>query len=121
MGGGNPSTSTNPMTNLTSSGVGVPFGWNISSGFGAIPSQSRGSSMLEGFIFPWVSTLFPGGPSLRGNFSSWGGFPFVNTSGPGDFFLKTNFGKKNSCRVYIYPWGYVWFWEKSLSYKSHHS
>jgi hypothetical protein len=39
MGGGNPSTSTNPMSNPTSLGAGVPFGWNISSGFGVVPSQ----------------------------------------------------------------------------------
>jgi hypothetical protein len=62
------------------------------SGFGVVPSQTGGSSTSGGFNFPWVSTPFPRGTSLGGNFSSWGGFPFVSTSGPGGFFPRTNFG-----------------------------
>jgi len=38
MGGGIPSTSTIPMSGLVLSGVVLPFGWNISSGFGVVPS-----------------------------------------------------------------------------------
>jgi hypothetical protein len=45
MGGGNPSTFANPMSSPRSSGVGIPFGWNISSGFGVVPSQGGGSCM----------------------------------------------------------------------------
>jgi hypothetical protein len=39
MGGGVPSTSTILMRDPTSSGVVLPFGWNIPSGFRAFPSQ----------------------------------------------------------------------------------
>jgi hypothetical protein len=92
MGGGIHSTSTNPMRNSTSSSVSVPFGWNISSGFGVVPSYNGGSGMLEGFKFPWINTPFPGGTSLGGKFSPWDGFTFVNTFGPGGFFPETNFG-----------------------------
>jgi len=61
MGGGIPSTSTIPMSGPTSSGVGLPFGWNIPSGFGTDPSQYGGRNMLGGFNFPWVSTPLPDG------------------------------------------------------------
>jgi hypothetical protein len=105
MGGGTPSTSTIPMSGLTSSGVGVPFGWNFPSGFGVVSSQDGGSSMSGGFNFPWVSTPFPGGTPLGGKFSNWGGFPFINTSGSGGFFPGTNFGNVFPWRVYTYPWG----------------
>jgi hypothetical protein len=42
--------------------------------------------MSRGFNFPWVST-----PFLGGNFSQWGRFPFINTSGPGGLLPGTNF------------------------------
>jgi hypothetical protein len=91
MGGGIPSTSTIPMSGLTSSGVGVPFGWNIPSGFGVVPSQDGGSSMSGGFNFPWVSTPFPGGTSLGVNFHS-GRLSLYQYLGSGGFFPGTNFG-----------------------------
>jgi hypothetical protein len=77
MGGGNPSTSTNPMSGLTSLGVGVPFGWNISSGFGVVPSQDGGSSTSGGFNFPWVSTPFPGAHPLGEIFHNGEDFPLL--------------------------------------------
>jgi hypothetical protein len=70
MEGGNPSTFANPMRGPTSSGVGVPFRWNISSGFGVVPSHTGASSMLGGFKFPYVSTPFP-----WGNFFTMGRLP----------------------------------------------
>jgi hypothetical protein len=42
-GGGIPSTSTIPISILVMSSVGFPFSWNIPSGFGIVPTQSRGS------------------------------------------------------------------------------
>jgi hypothetical protein len=77
MGSGNPSTSTNPMSDPASSGAGVPFWWNISSGFGPVPSQAGDSITSRGFKFPWVSIPFHEGTSLRGNLSPWGYFPLL--------------------------------------------
>jgi hypothetical protein len=48
--------------------------------------------MSGGFNFPWISTPFPGGTSLRGKFPQWGGFPFIHTYGLGGFFPWTSFG-----------------------------
>jgi hypothetical protein len=62
-------TSTIPMSSSTSSGVGVPFHWNIPSGFGIVSSKTRGSSMLACFNFPRVSTPFPRETSLWDKFS----------------------------------------------------
>jgi hypothetical protein len=75
MGSGIPSTSTIPMSGLTLSSVGLPFGWNIPSGFGAVPSQAGGSNTSGGFNFPWVSTPFPRGTSLGGNFHNGEAIP----------------------------------------------
>jgi hypothetical protein len=91
MGSGAPSTS-NPLRDLKSSGAGVNFGWNMSSGFGAVPYQDGGSGTSRGFKFPWVRKPLPMGTSIEGNFSPWGGFPFVNTSGPRGFFRGIRFG-----------------------------
>jgi hypothetical protein len=44
MGGGTSSISVNPMSGLESSGVGVPFGWSIPSGFLVFPSHTGGNS-----------------------------------------------------------------------------
>jgi hypothetical protein len=63
------------------------FRWNIPSGFGTIPSHYRGSNVSGGFNFPWVST-----PFLGGNFSQWGGYHFIHTSGPKGFFPGASFG-----------------------------
>jgi hypothetical protein len=68
MGSGTPSTFTNPMSALPLLGVGLPFGWNISSSFEPVPSQAGVSSIFRGFNFSWVKTPFPGGTSLGGNF-----------------------------------------------------
>jgi hypothetical protein len=93
MGGGNPSTSGNLMSIPTLSGAGLPFGWIFSIVFGIVPSQIVGNNSTSGdFKFSWVITPFLGGPSLWGNFSPWGYFPFVNKSSPGGFFLGANFG-----------------------------
>jgi hypothetical protein len=45
------------MSGPTLSGVGLPFRWNIPSGFGVVPSQARGNNMLGGFNFSWVDTF----------------------------------------------------------------
>jgi hypothetical protein len=82
MGGGIPSTYSIPMSDLTFSSVGFPFGWNIHSGFGTIPSYYMGSNVLGGFNFWWVSTHFPGGTPPRGKFSQLGGYIFIHTFGP---------------------------------------
>jgi hypothetical protein len=92
MGGGTPSCSTIPTSGLVSSGVGVSFGWNFPSGFGVVSSQVGGNSMSKPFKFPWVSTHLSGGTPLEGNFSNWGSFPFINTSGSGGFFPGLDFG-----------------------------
>jgi hypothetical protein len=92
MGGGIPSTSTIPMRGLTLLGVGVDFGWNIPSSFGAIINHPRGNSMSGGFKFRSVRRPFPGGTSLGGEFSHWGGFGFINTSVYRGFFSRNNFG-----------------------------
>ena len=92
MGGATPSICTIPMSGSMSSGAGVSFRWIFSSGFVAIYSQPRGSSISGGFNFPWLSTTLHRGKSLGGNFSPWGGFPFINTSIYRGFFLGTNFG-----------------------------
>jgi hypothetical protein len=75
------------MSGPTSSGAGVPFGWNFLDGFGVVRSQARGISASGGFYLPWLSTPFPGD-----KFSLQGVFPFVNTSGPGGFLPGNNFG-----------------------------
>jgi hypothetical protein len=64
MGGGIPSTSTIHMSSMTSSSVGVPFGWNILSGFGVVSSEVGATTMLGGFKFPWFRTPFPRGRPL---------------------------------------------------------
>jgi hypothetical protein len=91
MGGGIPSTSTIPMSGPVFSRTSSPFEWNMSSGFGVVPSQSGGNNTSGVFNFPWVRTPFLGGTSLGGNFSPWGGFPFVTTSSLGGFFPGTDF------------------------------
>jgi hypothetical protein len=65
MGGRILSTSTISMSNLVSSGTSSPFGWNMSSGFGVVPSQAGGRSTSGGFNFLLVS----GGTSMGGNVS----------------------------------------------------
>jgi hypothetical protein len=86
LGSGAPSTSANPMTNIMSLGACTLFGWSMPSGFEVFPSQPGGRDTYVGFPFPWVSTPFPGGTFLRGNWI----FPFVHTSGPGGFFPETS-------------------------------
>jgi hypothetical protein len=80
------------------SSVGFPFGWNIPSGFGIVPSQYGGTLFLGDLIshgvahyflgrsIPSTHTIIPRGTSLGGNFAQWGGYPFIHTSSPGGFF-----------------------------------
>jgi hypothetical protein len=52
MGSGIPFTSTIPMSGMVSPNASSPFGWNIPSGFGVVPSQARGNNTSRGFKFP---------------------------------------------------------------------
>jgi hypothetical protein len=58
MGGRIPSTSTIPMSGSMLSGVSLPFGWNILSGFGAIPSQVGIFSTSGRLISHWLAHHF---------------------------------------------------------------
>jgi hypothetical protein len=75
------------MSGLTSLGVGVPFGWNIPSGFRVISSKA-GQVVCQEVL----TTPFSGGTSLDDKFSQWGEFPFI--------FLGNNFGN-------VFPIGYT--------------
>jgi len=69
MGSGIPFTSTIPMSDSVLSSVGFPFGWNFPNGFRFFPSQVGGGNKSIGVNFPWFSTFFSNGTSLRGNFA----------------------------------------------------
>jgi hypothetical protein len=77
MGNITPSASTIPMSSLASSGVSLPFKWNIPSGFLVFPSQVGGSNVSRGFNFPWVRIPFPRGMSLGEKFPHGEDFPLL--------------------------------------------
>jgi hypothetical protein len=91
LGGWNSLHLRHSMSGSTLMSVDFPFGWNIPSCFGDVPSQFGGSNVSRLFNFPWVSTHFPGGTSLGGNFSQRDGYPFIHTLSLRGFFPGTIF------------------------------
>jgi hypothetical protein len=116
MGSGAPSTSTNPMSGQHHQCVVYLLGGVCLVVLGLFLVNLGVVVLLEDFLFHGLAHLSLGGTSLGGN---WG-FPFVNTSGPGGFFLGTNFGNifpggSTFSPWGKSPWGNFWSWEQSCS------